>query len=141
MLVMGFREVLRAAGFDAEPLMLRPSVVMTQLRNEGPCLVFLDAECEPAPAALDQVVRRTPQSRFVLAGTDITPEMLLLAVESGVHGVLSTRLAIEEAAQRISRIWHGERQFRFDSAPAHLNAPAVAAGADFDAEWMFGQRM
>jgi hypothetical protein len=136
---LGFREVLRQAGFAAEPVMLNPDTAYAHLTGKEPCLVFLDAECASTPETLDDVICGAPGSRFVLAGSEITPDMLLLAVEAGVHGVLSTRLPIEEAAQRVTRIWDGERQYRFDSAPAAPSVTPLAAGADFDADWMFGQ--
>jgi hypothetical protein len=65
--------------------------------------------------------------------------MFLVAIETGVHGVLATGLAVEEAAQALTRIWNGERQFRFDCAAPQPAAPPPPERADFDSAWMFGQ--
>jgi DNA-binding NarL/FixJ family response regulator len=138
MFVLGFRDVLRLAGFDAEPVMLCPQDAFAALRREDAWLIFADARHAPAPVALAQAVRHAPQSRFILCGGVIGPEMLQTAVDSCVHGVLSTDLPIEEAAEALTRIWQGERQFRFDGGPASHTAPPPPAYADFDADWMFG---
>ena len=137
MLVAGFCNALRLAGFDAAPLMLNPRDAFAALRREDACLIFADARQAPAPAALAQAVRSSPQSRFVLCGSDITPDMLRTAVDSCLHGVLSTGLADEEAAAALARIWQGQRQFRFGGGRAGY-APPPLPSADFDADWMFG---
>jgi DNA-binding NarL/FixJ family response regulator len=138
MLVAGLCEVLRLAGFDSEHVMLGPRDAFAALRREDAWLIFFDAKHAPAPITLAQAVRRSPHSRFVLCGSAITPQMLQTVFDSCVHGVLSTDLPIEEAAEALARIWQGERQFRFGSEPSRHTAPPPAAGADFDADWMFG---
>lgn len=138
LLVAGFSDVLRLAGFDAKPVMLGRLDFFAAPRCEDAWLIFFDARHPPAPATLVQAVGRSPQSRFVLCGRAITPEMLQTVVDSCMHGVLSTDLPIEEAAEALARIWQGERQFRFGGGPAYHTAPPPSAGADFDADWMFG---
>jgi hypothetical protein len=138
MFVLGFRDMLRLAGFDAEPVMLCPQDAFAVLRPEDAWLIFADARYAPAPVTLAEAVRRAPQSRFILCGSVIAPEILQTAVDSCMHGVLSTDLPIAEAADALARIWQGERQFRFGGGPARHTAPALPAGADFDADWMFG---
>lgn len=132
-----FRRVLHLSGFDAEPAILRPRG-LASLRPEDTFLTFVDANCAPAQDMLAQAVRNAPHSRFVLSGRNITPQMLLVAIESGLHGVLAMGLPVEEAAQALLRIWDGERQFRFDCGPARPAAPPPSEGDDFDSAWMFG---
>jgi DNA-binding NarL/FixJ family response regulator len=138
MFVLGFRDVLRLAGFDAEPVMRCPQDAFAALRGDDAWLIFADARHAPAFVTLAQAVRHSPQSRFILCGSAIAPEMLQIAVDSRMHGVLSTDLPIEEAAEALARIWQGERQFRFgDGRACHTPLPPPAC-ADFDADWMFG---
>ena len=136
MLIVGLCEVLRFAGFDAEHVMLGPLGAFNALGREDAWLIFFDAKHAPAPNALAQAARRSPQSRFVLCGTEITPEMLRAAFDSSVHGVLSTDLPIQEAAEALARIWQGERQVRLGGE--RTQTPPLPAAADFDADWMFG---
>lgn len=138
-LPMRFRAVLRLSGFDAETVTLRPHAALATLGPEDAFLIFVNANCAPAPGTLAQAVRGTTHSRFVLAGRAITPEMLLTAIEAGIHGVLATGLPVEEAAQALLRIWRGERQFRFDCGPTRRIGPPPPARADFDSAWMLGQ--
>jgi hypothetical protein len=138
MFVLGFRDMLRLAGFDAEPVMLCPQDAFAAPRREDAWLIFADARHAPAAVTLAQAVRHSPQSRFILCGSAIAPEMLQMAVDSCMHGVLSTDLPIEEAAEALARIWQGERQLRFGGGPACHAAPPPPACADFDADWMFG---
>jgi DNA-binding NarL/FixJ family response regulator len=153
---MNFRTVLRLSGFDAEWVTLRPRAAFASLRPEDTFLVFVDASGAPDPVMLTQAVRNAPHSRFVLSGRTITPEMLLTAIESGIHGVLATGLPVEETAQALLLIWQGERQFRFDCGPARPSAPPAfeyddfdcgpgcptappsSECDDFDSDWMFG---
>jgi hypothetical protein len=138
MFVLGFRDVLRLAGFDAEPVMLCPQDAFAAPHRDDAWLIFADARHAPAPVTLAQAISRSPQSRFVLCGSAIAPEMLHAAVGSCMDGVLSTDLPIEEAAEILARIWQGERQFRFDGGPASHTALPPPAYPDFDADWMFG---
>lgn len=152
---MNFRAVLRLSGFDAEWVILRPRAALASLGPEDTLLIFVDADREPDPDMLAQAVRNAPHSRFVLSGRTITPEMLLTAIESGIHGVLATGLPVEEAAEALLRIWQGERQFRFDCGPVRTMAPPAfeyddfdcrqscptetpSECDDFDGDWMFG---
>jgi hypothetical protein len=137
-LLMNLYAVLRLSGFDAESVTLRPRVAFGNLRPEDTFLVFVDASRAPDPAMLAQAVRIAPHSRFVLSGRDITPEMLLTAIESGIHGVLATDLPVEEASQVLLNIWHGERQFRFVCGPALPTVRPSPECSDFDSAWMFG---
>lgn len=146
-LLAGFRKAIRHTEFNAEPMMLRPRAAYASLRGDVACLFFVDASRVTSSNALAQTVRSSPQTRFVLTGNFITPEMLRMAFDTGIHGVLSINLPDEEAADAIVRIWNGERQFRFDTglnrrpAPMPLPAPAPpqAEGCDdFDRAWMFG---
>ena len=138
-MVSGFRDVLRLAGFEGEPEMLHPREALLATRGEDAFLIFVDANRVPGPFALAKAVRRSPQSRFVLFGYTLAPEMLRMAVGSGMHGVLSTGLPAHEAAQALVRIWQGERQLRFVCASSRPATRPLSADSDFDAAWMFGQ--
>jgi len=133
-----FRAVLRISGFHAESAILRHRAGFASLRPDDAFLIFFDADRAPTPDMLAKVVRSTPHSRFVLSGRAITPQMLLTAIESGIHGVLAMGLPVQEAAQALLRIWDGERQFRFDCGPARPAAPPPSECDDFDSDWMFG---
>lgn len=138
-LVANLCQVLRRAGFDSEHVMLGPRGAFAALCREDAWLIFFDAKHAPAPITLAQAVRRSPQSRFVLCGDTITPQILRTAFDSCMHGVLSTDLPVHEAAQALALIWHGEPQLRFGGAQT-CNAPLPPqAAAEFDADWMFGQ--
>jgi len=146
-LLAGFRKAIRLTDFNAEPMMLRPRAAYSSLRSDDACLFFVDAKRVPSSNVLAQAVKNSPQSRFVLSGSSITPEMLRTAFDTGIHGVLSIYLPVEEAADAIVRIWNGKRQFRFDTGlhrqPAYmpLTAPPVPVAEvcdDFDRAWMFG---
>jgi len=139
LLVVGYRDVLRAAGFRAEPAMLQPKAAAESLRREDPCLVLLDSGYEVTPVSLAKAVHKSPGSRMILIGAEIKPEGLLFAVQAGLHGVLSTRLPVDEAAQAIKQIWRGERLFRFDCPANRAGTAPVGTIDDFDAAWMFGQ--
>jgi hypothetical protein len=136
--VAGLCEVLRAAGFDSEHVMLGPRDAFAALRREDAWLIFFDAKHAPAPLTLAQAVRRSPQSRFVLCGHTITPEMLRTAFDSCMHGVLSADLPIQEAAEALALIWRGQPQLRFGGEPAGQAPLPPQARAEFDADWMFG---
>jgi DNA-binding NarL/FixJ family response regulator len=141
LLVIGYRDVLFTAGFCAEPAMLQPKAAAAWLRREDPCLVLLDSRYEVTPASLVQAVHESPLSRMILVGAEIKPEAMIFAVQAGLHGVLSTRLPVEEAASTIKRIWQGERLFRFDCAEPRANAAPIGGIEDFDEAWMFGQAL
>ncbi|HEV3200967.1 MAG TPA: hypothetical protein VGZ73_23860 [Bryobacteraceae bacterium] len=132
-----FRAVLRVSGFAAESAILRQRTGFARLHPEDTFLIFVDANRAPSQDMLAQAVRSAPHSRFVLSGRNITPQMLLTAIESGLHGVLAMGLPVEEAAQALLRIWDGERQFRFDCGPVRPAAPPAECD-DFDSAWMFG---
>jgi DNA-binding NarL/FixJ family response regulator len=137
--VVGFLGVLERAGFERPPVMRNPRDAFAEVGREDACLVFADASHVHDSGKLSEAVRRSPQSRFVLCGATVTPEILQTAVDSGAHGVLSTGLPAQEAAETLTRIWQGERHFRFPGRPVRGMAPTRSARRDFDAEWMFSQ--
>ena len=143
------RKAIRLTDLNADPIALRPRAAFATLRAHDACLFFVDAKRAPSASLLTQAVNGAPKTRFILSGTAITPEMLRMAFETGIHGVLSTSLPLEETADAISRIWNGERQFRFDCGPTRTIAPipppialpaplTIPAASDFDSAWMFG---
>jgi two-component system, NarL family, response regulator DesR len=125
LLIAGVREVLTAAGINADPRIVAPEGLAPTVANAEACLVILDGQALPRPETLAQLCRSTPRSRFVLWAVQPTADLLHLALECGVHGLLSTRLPLEEAANALLRICRGERILRFDpdSGPATLPKP------------------
>jgi two-component system response regulator DesR len=125
LLIAGVREVLSAAGIQADPRIVAPEGLVQTVTSAGASLVILDGQAPPRPETLAQLCRSTPQSRFVLWAVQPTADLLHLALECGVHGLLSTRLPLEEAANALLRICRGERILRFypASGPASLSKP------------------
>jgi two-component system nitrate/nitrite response regulator NarP len=113
LLVVGFREVLRRAGLEAEPWVLEPAFLVDSLPPRESWLVMLDGESLLPWEALDEARRRSPKSRFVICCGVIAPELLLAAMEHEVDGIVSTRIPVPEATEALARICNGERQYRF----------------------------
>lgn len=125
LLIAGVREVLTAAGITADPRIVAPEGLGQTLANGDGALVILDGQALPRRETLAQLCRSTPGSRFVLWAVQPTADLLHIALECGIHGVLSTRLPLEETAGALLRICRGERIFRFDpdAGPVALSKP------------------
>src|SRR5438552_1552906 len=104
MLVFGLREVLRRAGLVTEPAMIAPRKLLETLRREKPGLVLVDGRGLFSLAGLADIRAAAPDSRIVLCGSFISPEISQAAMLAGIHGVLSTQLPVEEAALAIVKI-------------------------------------
>jgi DNA-binding NarL/FixJ family response regulator len=113
LLVVGFREVLRRAGLDAEPWVLEPSALEDSLQAEEAWLIILDGESLQSWDSLEESRRRAPRSLFVICCGAITPELVLAAIEHQLDGIISTRIPVSEATEALARICNGEKQFRF----------------------------
>ena len=112
-------------------------------------LVIVDGNSAPYWHSLAEAQEIAPDSHFVLCTKRVTPLLVREAFECGLHGVLSSQLAVDDAAHALVQICRGERQFRFDPPetrfvsprrvePAHDTAAAPPPDpADFDALWMF----
>jgi DNA-binding NarL/FixJ family response regulator len=114
LLVVGFREVLRRAGLEAEPWVLEPTTLVNCLQPQECWLVLLDGESLLPWDALDEARHRAPNSRFVICCGAIVPELVMAAMEHELDGIISTRIPIAEATEALARICKGERQFRFE---------------------------
>jgi two-component system, NarL family, response regulator DesR len=114
LLIAGVREVLSAAGIPAVPRIVAPEGLGRTLAPADRCLVILDGEALPHREVLAQLCRSIPGSQFVVWAVRPTADLLRIALECGVHGLLSTRLPLEEASSALLRIWRGERIFRFN---------------------------
>jgi DNA-binding NarL/FixJ family response regulator len=101
--------------------------------------VVIDAEPSLDWEELVALRRDKPDSLFVLWSSRITPDFALAAVQSGVDGLISTKLPLEDASQTLLQICHGERCFRFDAEMERqpLGAARHASRKPFDASWMF----
>ncbi|HLK51332.1 MAG TPA: response regulator transcription factor, partial [Bryobacteraceae bacterium] len=114
LLSLTFRELLDSAGWDAGHIVLAPEELPASLQPDTAALLVIDSEGGPSWDTLAGLCRQSPLSRFVVWCPRVTPPSLQAAIESGVHGLLSIRLPIPEAGHALTRIWQGERQFRFD---------------------------
>jgi two-component system response regulator DesR len=115
LLIAGVRAVLAAAGLPADPRIISPDSLPQTLALEHGSLVILDGQALPHRDTLAQLCQSHPQSPFVVWAVYPTADLLRTALECGVHGLLSTRLPLEEASEALLRIWRGERILRFDS--------------------------
>jgi DNA-binding NarL/FixJ family response regulator len=125
LLIASVREVLSAAGITADPRVITPDGLGRTLPHADGCLVILDGQALPQRETLARLCRSAPGSYFVLWAAQPTADLLHIALECGVHGLLSTRLPLEEAAGALLRICRGERILRFDpdSGPVALSKP------------------
>jgi two-component system response regulator DesR len=125
LLIAGVREVLAAAGMSVELLIVAPESLGQAMATAAACLAILDGQALPHRETLAQLCRSTPGSRFVLWVVQPTADLLNIALECGIHGLLGSRLPRQEAASALLRICGGERVFRFDpdSGPVALAKP------------------
>jgi DNA-binding NarL/FixJ family response regulator len=125
LLIAGVREVLAAAGIAADPRIVDPEGLARRLTPADRCLVILDGDALPHRETLAHLCRSVPGSQFVVWTVQPTADLLRIALECGVHGLLSTRLPLEEASNALLRICRGERVFRFnpDSGPIASSKP------------------
>lgn len=114
LLALTFREVLETAGWTAGHAVLRPDELDSALQPELAALVVIDSEPALPWNALSSLCVRFQQTRFVVWCAGVTPQLAQEAMQAGVHGLLSIRLPLAEAAQALRLVWQGERQFRFD---------------------------
>lgn len=138
-LVVRFRDVLRQAGFELAPTVVLPQILPAALAENPGCLALIDGNSVISWRSLAAARPGSPDSLLVLCSRKVTPQLVQGALESGIDGVLSVRLPVEEAAQALLAICGGVRQFRFQPpAPVRMQQPAAAARDEFDAAWMFG---
>ena len=115
LLLSGVREVLAAAGMPPEARIVAPEWLSQALAQAEAYLVILDGQAMPHREILTQLCRSNPNSQFVVWVMQPTADLLRIALECGVHGLLSTRLPLQEAAAALVRIRRGERMLRFDA--------------------------
>ena len=114
LLALTFRDLLERAGWSTGHVLLRPEELEGHVGPESAACVVIDAETGLPWEAYTRLCAGSPRSRFVVWCTQATPQLVRAAMEAGVHGLLSVRLAPADAAQALVHIWQGERQFRFD---------------------------
>ena len=114
LLSLSFRELLDRAGWDAGHVVLRPEELAGSLDPDAAALVVIDSDAGLPWESLGGLCLQSATSRFVVWCSRVTPPLVQAAMQSGVHGLLSVRLAAAEAAQALIRVWQGERQFRFE---------------------------
>ncbi|HUB82843.1 MAG TPA: LuxR C-terminal-related transcriptional regulator [Bryobacteraceae bacterium] len=123
LLIAGVREVLAAAGMPADPRIVAPEYLSETLAHDGCGLVILDGHALPHGERLAQLCRMYPAAQFVIWAAQPTADLLRIALECGIQGVLSTRLPIEEASHALVRICQGERILRFDADSSAIAPP------------------
>jgi len=138
-LVAGFLQLLHAAGWESAFSIVSPVELPHALAIQEPCLVVIDAEPSLDWEELVALRSQKADSLFVLWASRVTPDFALAAVQSGVHGLISTKLPLEDASQTLLQICHGERCFRFDAEMERqpLSGVRNASRKPFDASWMF----
>src|SRR5581483_9530162 len=114
LLALTFKELLDTAGWDLGCVLLGPDELDGSLGPEMAALVVIDAEAGVPWETYRGLCDRSARSRFVVWCPQVTPQLVQAAMEAGVHGLLSVRLTVSDAAQALVRVWRGERQFRFD---------------------------
>jgi DNA-binding NarL/FixJ family response regulator len=108
----GFAELIRTAGFNSEYSLVSISQLAVALAGTAFSeLVVVD--CDPCMDwhFLSFERRQAPLARFVLWANQITPHLAQIASEAGFDGIVSTRLATEDAARELLAICRGERPF------------------------------
>ena len=118
LLIAGAREVLRYAALDAELSIIFPGALAHSVRPAETSLVILDGDGEVSWDAVKDVRSAAANSRFVVWSSCITPQLICAAVGAGMHGVLSTSLPLDEAAEALVQIAGGECQFRYGNHAA-----------------------
>lgn len=114
LLSLNLRQLLDSAGWSSAHMVLRPDELSAAIEADGAALVIIDSEAGISWETLTGFCVQSPASRFIVWCNSVTPPLVQAAMQSSVHGLLSVRLAIAEAAQVFVRVWQGERQFRFD---------------------------
>jgi DNA-binding NarL/FixJ family response regulator len=102
---------LRAAGLGAEYSLVTPSQLPQAVSAQSPDsqLVVVDAEPWLDWELLSFVRQYAANAVFVLWTSQITSQLAHAATDAGIHGLLSTKLTLEAAAEELLRICHGER--------------------------------
>jgi len=125
LLLPAFRELLDKAGLGAEHSVFRGAELSRELGDSSVSLVVIDSEAGLTWEKLTGLRREWPNAKFVIWGR-VTPQLVQQALAAGIEGVLSNRLALADAADALSRVVGGERQFRFD-AEWQRSKPAKSA--------------
>ncbi len=135
-MVAGFLQLLDLAGLGNEFAIINPGDLSAAVTND--CLLVIDVEPGLDWDELAGARRNHPGAIFVLWCSRVTPHLAMAAIDAGVHGLLSTRLPVPEAAQALMQICGGDRYFRFE--PDLDRRPAASRSYEtrpFDASWMF----
>ena len=114
LLSLSFRELLEHAGWSDGHVVLHPEEFEARLEPDAAALVVVDFEAGLGLDTVRRLCAQVPGSRFVVWCSRVTPPLVQAAMQAGVHGLLSAQLTAAEAGQALSRVWQGERQFRFD---------------------------
>lgn len=114
LLALTFQELLSATGWTPASVVLRPDDLLGSPDPDLAALVVIDSEAGLSWKAMKDLCAGTPCSRFVVWCGAVSPQLAQEAIEAGVHGLLSIRLPLAEAAHALARVWQGERQFRFE---------------------------
>jgi DNA-binding NarL/FixJ family response regulator len=118
LLIGGFRELLERAGIGQEHSIFRPADLPAMIGKLASALVVIDGDSSFAWDGLAQLRESSPHSWFVLWSGQVTPELARAACEAGVHGLISSRLPLAEAAEALLKICQGEQEFRFETEPS-----------------------
>jgi DNA-binding NarL/FixJ family response regulator len=107
----------------ADPRIVAPDGLAAILAQSDGGLAILDGHALPQSERLGQLRRSNPGWQFVVWAAQPTTDLLRISLECGVHGLLSTRLTLDEAANALRRICLGEKIFRFISGSGSMAEP------------------
>jgi DNA-binding NarL/FixJ family response regulator len=124
--VSGLRAVLEKAGeFEVVHLVCSPSELESSVPQARPEVVLLDLDGQVSLAGLTQLVRGVAPCPVVLWARDVPIEFVYQAVQAGVKGILTKKLAPELITQCLKRVATGEVWFERGLAQRLLEARTV----------------
>ena len=111
------RQILSFAELTFEPVMVRPERLSLTVAGKPNFLVLIDGDAKIHWKQIETSLQLSPQSIFVLCSYAISPDLVHAAINSGLHGLISTRAVLAEAGHALVQICKGERRMCFDGAP------------------------
>ena len=125
LLIGGFRELLERVGMGEDHSVFRPADLPLMIGTLSSALVIVDGDSSFAWDGLINLRESSPDTLLVLWCSQVTPELARAACEAGVHGLISSRLPLEEAADTLLQICRGEQKFRFETELSARGTSAI----------------
>ena len=137
--IAAVRRLLADAGVTADLQTVYPEHIEPIVTGAADWLVIVDGQAMPQPDVFGRMRQRSPGSRIVIWTDALGASLLLVTIECGLDGLLSSSLPPSEAAHALRRICGGERLLRFDAEAGEKKTSGsnrLAAAPEFDAQWM-----